>query len=265
MFQLWQRRKKCFKFELKILGHQKTKGFMNLDVLVFAAHPDDAELAMGGTIAKFTAANKKVGLIDFTRGELGTRGTAESRQKEAFQAALVLKVALRENLEIPDGNIQRNKDNLMKIIMTIRRYKPKIVFAPYFNDRHPDHIDASKLVKEAVFSSGLVKIITSDKEVSQPAYRPNKLYYYMQTYTFEPSFIVDISDTFEKKMEAVKCYGSQFHNPCSTEPETFISRPEFITYVESRSQYYGFQIGKKCGEPFFCEEKIELDVVELVK
>jgi len=238
---------------------------MNLDILVFAAHPDDAELSMGGTIAKFTHADLRVGIIDFTRGELGTRGTAETRQKEAFLAAITLKAALRENLHIPDGNIQRTKENLMKIIMTIRRYKPKIIFAPYFNDRHPDHIDTSKLVKEAMFSTGLSKIKTFDKEVIQNAYRPNKLYYYMQTYSFEPSFIIDISNHFETKMSAVKLYSSQFHNPKSTEPETFISRPEFINYIISRAQYYGFQIGKRYGEPFFCEEKIELDLINVLK
>lgn len=238
---------------------------MNLDVLIFAAHPDDAELAMGGTIAKLTAANYKVGIIDFTRGELGTRGTAETRQKEAFQSALVLKAALRENLEMPDGNIMRTKDNLSKVVMVIRRYRPKIIFGPYRNDRHPDHMDASILVKEAMFTAGLQKVKTFDREVSQQAYRPTKLYYYMQTYTFEPSFIIDISEHFETKMKAVKCYESQFHNPRSTEPETFISRPEFISYIESRAQYYGFQIGKKCGEPFYCEEKIELDLNGLIK
>ena len=238
---------------------------MNLDVLIFAAHPDDAELSMGGTIAKFAAANLKVGIIDFTKGELGTRGTAETRQKEAFQAAITLKVAVRENLDIPDGNIQKNKENLMKVIMAIRRYKPKILFAPYFNDRHPDHIDASKIVKEALFATGLAKIKTFDKEVAQDFYRPKKLYYYMQTYTFEPSFIIDISEQFETKMGAVKAYASQFHNPKSTEPETFISRPEFINYVESRAQFYGFQIGKHYGEPFYCEEKIELDLVNSLK
>jgi N-acetylglucosamine malate deacetylase 1 len=238
---------------------------MNLDVLVFAAHPDDAELSMGGTIAKLTSNNLKVGMIDMTEGELGTRGTAEMRQKEAFQAAIVLKAAVRENLKIPDGYIKYSKENLLKVIMTIRRYKPKIIFAPYFNDRHPDHIDASRLCKRAMFSTGLVKIKTFDKEVPQEAYRPQKLYYYMQTYTFEPSFIVDISESFETKMKAVNLYSSQFHNPKSTEPETFISRPEFVKYVEARSQFYGFQVGKHHGEPFFCEEKIELDFVKMLK
>ena len=135
---------------------------MNLDVLVFAAHPDDAELGMGGTIAKLTKNNLKVGIVDLTKGELGTRGTAESRQREAFNAGIALKIALRENLEIPDGDIKDTKENLMKIIMEIRKYKPKIVFAPYFNDRHPDHIEASNLVKRAMFSTGLPKIKTFD-------------------------------------------------------------------------------------------------------
>lgn len=238
---------------------------MNLDVIVFAAHPDDAELSMGGTIHKLTSHNLKVGIVDFTKGELGTRGSAEIRQKEAFQAAIVLKVAMRENLNIPDGNIERKRENLMKVIVFLRKYKPRIIFAPYFNDRHPDHIDVSKLVKEAMFSTGLSKIKTSDKDVLQEAFRPVKLFYYMQTYTFEPSFIVDITDSFNDKMKAIRAYETQFHNPKSAEPETFISRPEFINYIESRAQFYGFQIGKHYGEPFYCEEKIELDVVNLLK
>jgi N-acetylglucosamine malate deacetylase 1 len=237
---------------------------MNLDVLVFAAHPDDAELSMGGTIAKFTSENFKVGIIDLTRGELGTRGSAELRQKEAFQAALTLKVAVRENLSIPDGNIERNKQNLMRVIMMIRKYKPKIIFAPFFNDRHPDHIDVSRIVKEAMFATGLAKIKTFDKEVPQHPFRPNKLFYYMQTYTFDPSFIIDVSSCFEAKMKAVNSYSSQFFNPKSTEPETFISKPGFLNYIESRAQFYGFQIGKKFGEPFFCEEKIELNLHDLL-
>ena len=134
---------------------------MNLDVLIFAAHPDDAELAMGGTIAKLTKSDLKVGIIDLTRGELGTRGTPETRQHEAFNAAIALKVAVRENLEIPDGDIRNSKENLMKVIIEIRKFKPKIVFAPYFNDRHPDHIDASQLIKRAMFSTGLSKIKTT--------------------------------------------------------------------------------------------------------
>jgi bacillithiol biosynthesis deacetylase BshB1 len=238
---------------------------MNLDVLIFAAHPDDAELTMAGTIAKLSCNNYKVGIIDFTRGELGTRGTAEIREKEAFQAAVILKIAIRENLLIPDGNIQRNKENLMKVVMAIRRYKPKIIFAPYFNDRHPDHIDASKLVKEAMFVSGLAKVKTFDREVAQEAYRPKKLFYFMQTYSFEPTFIVDVSDYFEMKMKAVKVFETQFYNPKSKEPETFISQPDFLSFIEARAKVYGFQIEKKFGEPFYCEEKIELELSNLLK
>ncbi len=238
---------------------------MNLDVLIFGAHPDDAELSMGGTIAKLTNGNFKVGLIDLTRGELGTRGTAETRQKEAFQAAIILKAAVRENLQIPDGDIQNNKENFLKVVMSIRKYRPKIIFAPYFHDRHPDHGDTANLVKRAMFSTGLTKIKTFDKEVAQEAYRPQKLFYYMQTYTFEPTFIVDVTENFEMKMKAVKAYSSQFHNPKSTEPETFISRPEFINYIESRAKFYGFQIGRHYGEPFFSEEKIEFDFSKLLK
>jgi bacillithiol biosynthesis deacetylase BshB1 len=149
--------------------------------------------------------------------------------------------------------------------MAIRRYKPKIIFAPYFNDRHPDHIDASKLVKEAMFVSGLAKVKTFDREVAQEAYRPKKLFYFMQTYSFEPTFIVDVSDYFEMKMKAVKVFETQFYNPKSKEPETFISQPDFLSFIEARAKVYGFQIGKKFGEPFYCEEKIELELSNLLK
>lgn len=234
---------------------------MHLDILIFAAHPDDAELSMGGTIAKLTKHKLKVGIIDMTRGEQGTRGTAETRQREAFQAAGILKLAIRENLEIPDGNIEIKKENIIKVVMAIRKYKPKIIFAPYFNDRHPDHIDASNLVKRAMFSTGLSKVKTFEKEKMQDHYRPQKLYYYMQTYTFNPSFIVDISESFEDKMKAVRVYSSQFYDPKSVEPETFISKPNFIKYIESRAQFYGFKIHKDYGEGFFSEEEIELDLI----
>jgi bacillithiol biosynthesis deacetylase BshB1 len=239
--------------------------YMNLDVIVFGAHPDDAELAMGGTIARFTHNDIKVGIIDLTKGELGTRGTPQTRQKEAFQAAILLKAEVRENLNIPDGGILQNKENMLKIVMSLRKYKPKIVFAPYFNDRHPDHIYTSKLVKEAVFASGLEKVKTFEKEVPQDRFRPAKIFYYMQTYTFEPSFIVDITGYQDLKMKAVKAYATQFFNPKSKEPETFISKPDFINYIESRSQFYGFQIGKSYGEPFYSEEKIEIDLIRMIK
>lgn len=237
---------------------------MLLDVLVFAAHPDDAELSMGGTIAKLTKQNYKVGIVDLTKGELGTRGNEKTRQLEAANADKILNVAKRINLGIPDGNIQRIKENLIMVIGEIRKFKPKIIFAPYFRDRHPDHQDVSALIKEAMFSTGLPKVKTFDNRKEQNAYRPQKLFYYMQTYTFEPTFIVDITDSFEKKMKAVKAFKTQFFDPSSKEPETFISRPEFLDYLISRSQFYGFQIGKRYGEPFYCEEKIEYDLSNLL-
>lgn len=237
---------------------------MILDVLVFAAHPDDAELSMGGTIAKLTNAKYKVGIADLTKGELGTRGNEFTRKKEAALADKILNVSIRVNLGMPDGGIQRSNENLKMVISEIRRFKPKIIFAPYFRDRHPDHQDASALIKEAIFSTGLPKVKTFINRTEQKAYRPKKLFYYMQTYTFEPSFIVDISDSFEQKMKAVKAFKTQFYDPDSREPETFISRPEFFNYLIARSQFYGFQIGKHYGEPFYCEENIEYDLKNLL-
>jgi len=237
---------------------------MNLDVLIFGAHPDDAELSMGGTIAKLTSHGLKVGLIDMTKGELGTRGTVETRQKEAFRSAIALKISLRENLQILDGEVAVSQENLIKVITKIRKYKPKIIFAPYKNDRHPDHVHTSEMVKQAYFFSGLQKMKTHDKEKLQHAYRPKKLFYYMQTYTFDPSFVVDISDTFEVKMKAVRAYVTQFFNPRSKEPETFVSTPEFLKFIESRAEFYGFKIGKKFGEPFFTEEEVELDLIHVL-
>lgn len=237
---------------------------MNLDVVVFAAHPDDAELSMGGTLAKLTKQNYKVGIVDLTKGELGTRGNEQTRKKEAALADKILNVSVRINLGIPDGDIKRTKENLMIVIREIRKFKPKIIFAPYFNDRHPDHHDTSVLVKEAMFSTGLPKVKTFSNHTEQKAYRPQKLFYYMQTYTFEPTFIIDISDSFEQKMESVRAFKTQFFDPSSKEPETFISRPEFFNYLIARSQFYGFQIGKHYGEPFYSEEQIEYDLKNLL-
>ncbi len=238
---------------------------MKLDVLVFAAHPDDAELSMGGTIAKFSGEGLKVGIADFTQGELGTRGTPETREQEANSASEILGITLRENLALKDGEIKAEKDAMLKVVNLIRKYTPAIIFAPYSNDRHPDHIGASALVKQAMFFSGLPKIETFDNGTLQTAYRPKKLFYFMQTYQFDPKFIVDISNTFETKMKSVYAYGSQFYNPESKEPETFISQPKFVKYLEARARVYGFQIGKEYGEPFYCEEEIELDLIGLLK
>ena len=232
---------------------------MNLDVLVFTAHPDDAELSMGGTIARFTSQGLKVGIIDLTKGEMSTRGNLKTRANETAAASGILDVKVRENLGLMDGNISVSENSIKKIVLQIRKYKPKIVFAPYFNDRHPDHIDASTLVKRAVFKAGLEKFKTTKSGKSQNPFRPKRIFYYMQTYLFQPSIIVDISKHFETKMKAVQAFKSQFHNPSLKKEDTFISRPEFLEYVEARAKFYGFQIGKRYGEPFYCEEAIEYD------
>ena len=235
---------------------------MNLEFLVFAAHPDDAELAMGGTIAKLTRSGSKVGIADLTGGELGTRGTKATRKNESQKADKILSVSVRENLGIKDGHILVNEENTLKVIKSIRKYKPQIIFAPYFNDRHPDHIETSKLIKRAMFFAGLPKIKTNLNGKPQKAYRPKKLFYFMQTYEFQPSFIVDISETFKTKLDAMLSYNTQFHKHGERHvgPQTFISTPEFLKFLEARAKTFGFKIGKEYGEPFFSEELIELDL-----
>jgi bacillithiol biosynthesis deacetylase BshB1 len=237
---------------------------MKLDILVFAAHPDDAELSMGGTIAKFTSQGLKVGVADLTKAELSTRGNVITRAKETAAASKILKLKIRENLGIKDGNISSSPENVKKVVTLIRKYKPTIVFAPYFNDRHPDHIDASHLIKRAVFSAGLEKFKTIIAGKSQLQYRPKKIFYYMQTYLFQPTFIVDISEYFGQKMKSVNEFKSQFHNSSFKKEDTFISKPEFLDYVKARAEFYGFQLRKKYGEPFYCEENIEYNFQDLL-
>ncbi len=234
-----------------------------LDILVFAAHPDDAELSCGGTIARFVSLGKKTGIVDLTQGELGTRGSPAIRQAETRRASEVLGISTRLNLKLEDGNIQNTPQNRLKVIQVIRSYRPEIIFLPYPNDRHPDHIHASILVKESAFYSGLSKLKSVQDKKVQQSYRPLKLIYYMQTYTFEPSFIIDITNDFDTKIKAVECYSSQFYNKYSGEPETFISDKKFLEYLEARAKFYGFMAGVKYGEPFYSEEKLNLNPLAL--
>lgn len=240
---------------------------MELDFLAFAAHPDDVELSMSGTVAKMINSGKSFGVVDLTKGELGTRGTIETRREEANNASKILGLTFRENLGLPDGKLFVNDANTTEIIKSIRKYKPKIVFAPHFVDRHPDHEAVGKLVKRAMFLSGLPKVITEMNGENQEAYRPKRLFYFVLTYEFDPTFIVDISETFETKMKSVRAYKTQFHveGNKSEEPETFISSPEFSQFLEARAKSYGFKIGKKYGEPFFCEELVEFDLDNYVE
>jgi N-acetylglucosamine malate deacetylase 1 len=229
---------------------------MKLNALFIGSHPDDIELTCGGTVCKLVKSGKKVGIIDLTKGELSTRGNLAQRKKETENATKVLGIAVRKNLGLKDSDIQNNSANRLKLIKHIREYKPEIVFTPYPSDRHPDHINASNLIRQAVFYSGLRKIVTG----KQVAFRPKRIFYYRHAYDIPISFIMDVSDVFEKKLEAIKCYESQFYNPkYKNEPVTYISSKRFLDDIISRAKFFGFKIGVEYGEPFFCYEHLKVD------
>jgi len=239
---------------------------MKLDILVIAAHPDDAELGAGGSIAKSVKQGKKVGILDLTRGELGTRGTPEMRVKEAKSAANVLGVKVRENAELSDGFLENSKDFQLKIIPFIRQYMPDIVLANAIADRHPDHAKASKLISDSCFLSGLRAIDTHWKGSLQKAWRPNAVYHFIQDYYIKPDFIVDITDTWEIKMKAVEAFSSQFYQGKQDKgPVTPISTKGFIQNLESRAREYGRLIKTEFGEGFTVERPPGVeDILELI-
>lgn len=221
---------------------------MKLDILAIGIHPDDVELSCAGTILKHIAAGKKVGILDLTLGELGTRGSAEIRTKEAKQAAKVLGVEFREQLNMKDGRFANDDKHQIQIIEKLRQYQPEIVLCNAVSDRHPDHGRAAKLVSEACFYSGLAKIDTK-----QNAWRPKAVYHYIQDNFIHPDFVIDITDVMDKKMEAIMCFSSQFYDPNSKEPETPISSPDFLENIRSKSSIWGRAIGVKYAEGFTAE------------
>lgn len=223
---------------------------MKLDILVFAAHPDDAELACAGTILKAISQGKKVGIIDLTRGELGTRGSAAIRDEEAKASAAILGVSVRENLTFNDGFFTNDEAHQLALAIKIRQYRPEIVLANALADRHPDHPRAAMLAREACFVSGLIKVVTDLEGAEQDAWRPKAVYHFIQSSIAIPDFVVDISDFWEKKIEAVKAFKSQFHDPESQEPQTFISSPQFMRFIEARAIESGQSIGAAYGEGF---------------
>lgn len=237
------------------------KNLPKLDALFFAAHPDDAELCAGGTIIELVKSGKKTGIIDLTRGELGTRGSVQERSRETAKASKILGITARENLSISDGNIENNPENRLKVITVIRKYRPSIIFFPHFYDRHSDHYNTHHLVKDSAFYSGLSKIITPGLK----PHRPKRNIYYMQTYTFEPNLIIDISGSFRQKMKAVSCYSSQFYNPKVKGPKTLISGKKFFEYITARAKFYGFQIDADYAEAFFTEEKLKISIKQLTE
>jgi bacillithiol biosynthesis deacetylase BshB1 len=229
---------------------------LKLDILAFGAHPDDVELGCSGTLLAAIAEGKKVGIIDLTRGELGTRGSAETRKIEAQKAAEVLGVSVRENLQMADGFFQNDEAHQMKVIAAIRKYQPEIILANAFEDRHPDHGRSAKLISDSAFLSGLRKIVTKDGGREQEVWRVNYVFHYIQDRFLQPSFVIDISAHHDKKVEAILCYQTQFFNPNLNEPETYISRPEFLEAVKGRAMMLGKRIGVKFAEGFLSEKLI---------
>ena len=226
---------------------------MKLDILVMAAHPDDAELSCAGTILKHIAAGKKVGIVDFTRGELGTRGTPEIRLQESADATKILGLHARENLGIRDGFFRNDEETQLKLIEVIRKYQPDIVLANALEDRHPDHGKGAQLAIDACFLSGLRQIKTGNL----PAWRPAQVYHYIQDRYLEPDFVVDISSQWDLKEAAIRAFKSQFFDPNSAEPASYISSPDFLNFIQARAMEMGHKIGVKYGEGFQSQKTLE--------
>ena len=232
---------------------------MKLDILAFGAHPDDVELGCSGTIAKEVSLGKKVGIIDLTRGELGTRGSVEIRNSESAKASEILGVVVRENLDMRDGFFVNDEAHQIKVIEMIRKYQPEIVLCNAITDRHIDHGKGSKLVSDACFLSGLVKIETELNGEKQQAWRPKVVYHYIQWQNIEPDFVVDISGFLDKKMESVLAYGSQFYDPNSKEPVTPITSKTFLDSVKYRAEDLGRLVGVAYAEGFTTERYLAVN------
>ena len=232
---------------------------MKLDILAFGVHPDDIELGCAGTILASIRDGKKVGIVDLTCGELGTRGSGELRLIESANAAKLMGVSVRDNLMMADGFFMNDETNKRKIIEAIRKYRPEIILCNAPDDRHPDHGRSAKLVADAAFLSGLRKIETTVDGVQQEAWRPAYVFHYIQDRYIQPSFVIDISKFMQQKMEAVLCYTSQFHNPGLDEPQTYISSPQFLETVKARAMMLGKRIGVQYAEGFISEKIIGFD------
>lgn len=231
---------------------------MKLDILAFSAHPDDIELSCAGTLINHIRQGYKVGIIDLTQGELGTRGNAETRLQEATESAKILGLSTRENLKMKDGFFDLSEANKLKVVAAIRKYRPNIVLANAIRDRHPDHGRGGQLVSESCFLSGLVKVETSVDGKNQTPWRPRKVYHYIQDNYIEPDFVVDITESMELKTKSIKAYKTQFFDPASTEPKTPISGEDFIQFLEARARQFGRQIQTTYAEGFTTETPVEI-------
>ncbi len=238
---------------------------MKLDILVLAAHPDDAELGCSGTLIKQAKLGYKTGVVDFTKGELGTRGTVKTREEESGNASKIMGLSARENLGFRDGYFKVDEEHLHEVIRVIRKYQPEVLIMNAPSDRHPDHGRAHQLSKEAGFLAGLKNIKTLEKGKEQEAWRPKTSYSYIQGRFIEPDFVVDIDDSWEKKMEAILAYKTQFYDPDSKEPKTWLSTPEFLKLLEGRAIEFGQAIGSKYGEGFLVQRWLGVDDIMNLK
>lgn len=235
---------------------------MKLDILAIAAHPDDAELGAGGTVIKSIEEGKAVGILDLTRGELGTRGTAQTRKEEAEASRRILGVAVRENVELPDGFLENCRDFQMRILPFIRKYRPEIVLANAVTDRHPDHAKGSKLISDSCFLSGLRALETRDENGNaQEAWRPKAVYHFVQDHYIKPDFVVDVSAQWDKKIEAIRAFKTQFFSGKrdADQPQTPISTPEFMHFLNARGREYGRMMGVAFAEGFTAERTVGVD------
>lgn len=226
---------------------------IKLDILAVGAHPDDVELSCGATLYKHAQAGKRTGVVDLTTGQLGTRGTPELRIQEAHAAAKILNLAVRENLEMQDGFFRNDEEHQLKVITAIRKYQPEVLLINAPEDRHPDHGKAARLVSDAAFLSGLTKIKTFHNGKEQEAWRPKNVYHYIQAKYLKPDFVVDVSEYFDVKMQAVLAYKSQFYDPNSTEQDTFISSRAFLDFLEARCRELGQITNVKYAEGFIAQ------------
>jgi len=231
-------------------------GLEPVDLIFFGAHADDIELSCGGTIAKAVNDGLRIGIIELTRGELGTRGTPSVRRREALKAARILGALFREQLDFSDGGMRTGRNEELQIIEIVRRCRPKLVFSMWPDDRHPDHIRAGRIVTEASFYSGLRQL-----ETGLPAHRPQATIYYPQNYLVTPSFVVDVTKTWKTKMRAIAAFKSQFYDPKSKEPPTFIADRKFLEMIEARGRHFGALIGVEFGEAFMTKQPPKVDDV----
>jgi len=225
-----------------------------VDLIFFGAHPDDVELSAGGTVAKSVKDGLRVGIVDLTRGEMGTRGTPQTRKREAANAAKALGASFRIQLDFQDGNLQTGREQELELIELLRRHRPRLVIGPWPDDRHPDHTRTGRIVTEASFYAGLKSL-----ETGLAAHRPQTVLYYLQNYMIPPSVVVDVTKTWKTKMKAVAAFKSQFHDPSSKEPATFISDPKFLGMIDARGRHFGALIGAEYGEAFVTKQPPRVD------